>query len=238
MAIIGNLFNDSNSLWIIFIANVFLWLYVFYTQLESYLIYKNDGSFLSATTGNQEVRLPNDDQRLNSSQPVSTHDESIFFDVQVSAVTQNSSKLHQVERPDFFEGKKYSETTLCLLDLIDDSKLVVINPPEFFQENPTPYLDSLIAKINDQNKTLILANLDQKNFGYYKANIETFYDGVDVMTNFHRANFISMEDVISFIEKAKQQYAHVILLAQPNDTWVFKVLQADLNSQASASVEF
>ena len=86
---------------------------------------------------------------------------------------------------------------------------------------------------NDRS-SLILANLDTEKYGLYKPNIETFYDGVDVMTNFSRSSFLMREDVINFVGGIKKKYENIILLGKPNDKWTFKVLAESAQDSTAA----
>lgn len=234
MEIISNYLNSTNTLWAIFVANVFLWLYVFYSQLESYLIYKSDGRNASASLlSDVEAAAPSDPGDLTQNKSLGSAE---FIEETTSTEIIYSSRLPQIEKPDFFEGKKYLEFSLNMSELEERNKLDVINPPESYLKNPMPYLDSIIAKVKNDSETIILANLDSNDFGFYKPNIETFYDGVDVMTNFSRTNFVMKEDVFGLVESLKIKYDKIILLANPNESWVFKVLQEDAVSPKSTSI--
>lgn len=140
------------------------------------------------------------------------------------------------EIKNFVEKDKTADTTLprdptrvMIRELCKDFGVTLKRPLEGDQTNWVKQLDDVFEGLKPSENILIITNLDGVCAATKarQANIETFYPGVDVLTNFRREIFYSRGEITRLFDKLTKKYDRTIMLARPEEIWSFGV-HADL----------
>lgn len=115
-------------------------------------------------------------------------------------------------------------SVLSMGEIADLFGVRLISSQEWHAPLNVTFFDQLIKNPKDSQSTLILTKLDGKDEKkrFQNLQIEAFYEGVDVVTNFDRSLFMSKDDVLSMIESYSSLYRELILVADRDDAWIFE----------------
>ena len=86
------------------------------------------------------------------------------------------------------------------------------------------YLDEITSERQNDESMVILMNLKSNITDTYskKLNLEAFYSGVDVVTNFKNELFTSVEDFAKAITKLKSVSTNIIFVGNSQQLWTFE----------------
>ena len=112
---------------------------------------------------------------------------------------------------------------ISMKEISTDLDMKIIRPLQGNKSAWIQQLDEIHMKLVKNKSTLIITNLASTESKEQQRGlkIETFYPGVDVVTNFKRDIFYSRREVLRLLDGIRKQYEQTILLAAAEDKWSF-----------------
>lgn len=112
---------------------------------------------------------------------------------------------------------------ISMIEISTDLDMKIVRPLQGSNSAWIQQLDEINMNLVGNKSTLIITNLVSPEAKEQQRGlkIETFYPGVDVITNFKRDIFYSRREVLRLLDGVRKKYDQTILLAAAEDKWSF-----------------